>query len=101
MTKVEIVMSSEPRWMPVFVAVEAIPQPQFAAHPSHQGTTRVRESEPDVRSEEFTQRIGTAFALEDGSFVIQLTAFPVNGRLLMRPPLPGEYIDPRLRQRGT
>jgi hypothetical protein len=38
-------------------------------------------------------RVGTAYARSDGGFTIRLTAIPLNGTLVMRPPLPDEHPE--------
>ncbi|HUL12366.1 MAG TPA: hypothetical protein VLU73_09385 [Methylococcaceae bacterium] len=85
-------MSAQPDWMPVFVMAEAAVQRQFAAHPSHEGPVKA----PVASGKDFVQRVGTAIRSEDGSYAIQLTALPVNGKLMMRPARTDEYIDPTL-----
>jgi hypothetical protein len=47
-----------------------------------------------VEGADFGQRIGTALRLRDGGYAVQLTALPVDGKLLLRPSRPGEYKDP-------
>jgi len=83
-------MSPPPDWMPVFVVVAAR-RSYVAADPKSpqagaQGTT--------AHGQDVLQRIGTAVRRPDGGYSIELTALPVNGRLLMRPPQPGELLDP-------
>jgi len=78
-------------WMPVFSVIEAT-RTVRAAHPT-EATKKPPETE--VQEENFWQRIGTAFATTDGGFTILLNAFPLNGKLVVRPPKPGEGIDPR------
>lgn len=80
--------------MPVFSVLEAI-RTVHAAHP-----TEATGEPPHLEetAEDFYQRVGTAFRDEEGGFTIYLHAIPLNGRLLVRPPRPGEQPDPR--QRG-
>jgi hypothetical protein len=80
-------------WMPVFSVIEAT-RTVRAAHPT-EATKKPPEAE--VQEENFWQRIGTAYATTDGGFTILLNAFPLNGKLVVRPPKPGEGIDPRRR----
>lgn len=76
--------TEKPGWMPVFVLVQRN-QAMHAAHPDHKAAL------PEVHAEDSVQRIGTAWLEENGSYVIQLVALPVNGRLLMRPPSADEH----------
>lgn len=85
-------MTKETDWMPVFVLVERS-RSVYAAHPDH------KESLPQGHVEDVVQRIGTARREEDGSYIIQLTALPLNGQLLMRPPRSGEYPESITRER--
>ena len=64
-------------WMPVFAAA------------GRRG--RFDELTPD---DEDLQRIGTAWRNDDGSYLVSLTAVPLNGELLIRPPRLGEAIYP-------
>lgn len=50
-----------------------------AAHPDCKGTL------PSEGEEEILSRVGSAWRQQDGSYLIQLVAFPVNGQLLLRP----------------
>jgi hypothetical protein len=77
-------------WLPVFVVVPARVSVS-AAHPSYK---RSVPKGPVVEGSDFQQRVGTALRLKDGSFSVQLTAVPVDGRLLIRQPRDGEYMDP-------
>jgi hypothetical protein len=52
----------------------------------------------EIHSEDFAQRIGTAFRQEEGSLMIQLAATPINGPLLIRPPRHGEHQDPTCKE---
>jgi hypothetical protein len=77
-------MADNPEWMPVFVLVVAHGNTVQAAHPDH------KEPLPTVQAEAGAHRIGTAWRAEDGSYLIDLIALPVNGRLLIRQPRDGE-----------
>lgn len=83
-------MPKKQMWMPVFVVTRARVT-MNAAHPSVEYKL---PKEPSREGQDFEQRIGTALRLKDGSLEVQLTAVPVDGRLLIRPPLAGEYQDP-------
>jgi hypothetical protein len=87
-------MPAEASWMPVFVVVEAR-KAVHAAHPDHKGKVGPAKGAP---SQDFEQRIGTAHRQEDGSYVVKLTAVPVTGRLIIRPPRQGEHLDPTSRE---
>ncbi len=76
-------MNDTSEWMPVFILVERR-QTVHAAHPDHKVPL------PQGRAEDVLQRIGTAWREKDGSYLIQLTALPMHGDLLMRPPRSGE-----------
>lgn len=52
---------------------------QQAVHPDYKGPL------PSQRGEEVLATVGRAFRQQDGSYLIQLTAFPLNGQLLLRP----------------
>ena len=82
-------------WMPVFSVMEAT-RTVHGAHPT-QATKKVAAAAAQEQEEDFWQRVGTAFAAKDGGFTILLNAFPLNGRLFVRPPKPGEKADPRRR----
>ncbi len=78
------------KWMPVFTVTRA-PKVAYGAHPSvADPTRRAKVTEP----QENWQRIGTAFANSLGGFTIRLTAFPLNGTLVVRPPKADEQMDP-------
>jgi hypothetical protein len=64
--------------IPVFAIVRR-GSVQRAAHPDY--------SEPlsSEGEEEILNRVGSAWRQQDGSYLIQLVAFPVNGQLLLRP----------------
>jgi len=79
-------MAEELDWMPVFVLIERRRGAQ-AAHPDHKAPL------PPACAEDVVQRVGTARRDADGSYIINLTALPVNGQLLMRRPRPGEHAD--------
>ena len=78
--------SKEPDWMPVFVLIERRRGAQ-AAHPDHKAPL------PPAYAEDVVQRAGTARRDADGTYIINLTALPVSGQLLMRPPRPDETPD--------
>ncbi len=80
-------------WMPVFSVIEATK----TVHASHPTEAPAVPPEVEAQDEDFWQRVGTAFAAEDGGFTILLNAMPLNGRLIVRPPRTGEKIDPRRR----
>jgi len=82
-------VQTEAKWMPVFTVIEARQSVQ-AAHPDSKHKIVI---ERETKSQEVEQRIGTAFVQLDGSYIVQLTALPVSGRLLIRPPRDGEYRD--------
>ena len=87
-------MAEDSKWMPVFVLVtrhDAV----HAAHPDHKGAL------PKGDAEDLLQRAGTAWREADGSYLIELTALPLNGRLLMRPPRQGESPDSATRERRS
>jgi hypothetical protein len=77
-------------WMPVFVVVPAAIT-MHAAHPKHRGKI---PKGPQVDGSDFEQRIGTAMRQKDGSYSVQLTAMPMNGKLLIRPARRGDYCNP-------
>ena len=52
---------------------------QQAAHPDYKGPL------PSGRGEDVLNRVGTAWRQRDGSYFIQLMAFPVNGQLVLKP----------------
>jgi hypothetical protein len=82
-------MPDEPEWMPVFALIERRGSGMQAAHPDH------KQPLPDnaSRVEDVVHRIGTARRDADGSYVVTLTALPINGQLLLRPPRSGEYPE--------
>ena len=84
-------MSKDPDWMPVFVLVERRHE-VHAAHPSH------RDALPRASASDVLQRVGTARREADGGYLIHLTALPVSGQLLMRPPRPDESPDSTIRE---
>ena len=83
-------MPKKQTWMPVFVVTPAR-LTMSAAHPSHKYKL---PKESAREGQDFEQRIGTALRQKDGSLAVQLTALPVDGRLLIRPPRDGECQDP-------
>ena len=83
-------MPKNQNWMPVFVVVPA-QVTMHAAHPKQRGKL---PKGPQVDGADFEQRIGTAMRQSDGSYAVQLTAMPVNGKLLIRPPRRGDYCNP-------
>lgn len=81
-------------WMPVFVMIPAR-RTHYAAHPDHKGPTPKATQIAD--GADFLQRIGTAIQQEDGSYLIELAALPVSGRLLMKAPTEHDHRDPTSR----
>jgi hypothetical protein len=79
-------------WMPVFTVIEAT----RIAHASHPSEAPAKPPQVDEQ-DDFWQRVGTAFAMNDGGFTILLNAIPLSGRLVVRPPQAGEKRDPRRR----
>ena len=79
-------MTDKRRWMPVFALVGSN-KVVHASHPDHKAPV------PQAQTQHNMQRVGTAWLEEDGSYLIQLVALPVNGTLLMRPPRPDEHPD--------
>lgn len=55
----------------------------------------VEDREGDGEKKSFWTRIGVAFENKDGSYSLILAAFPVNGRIQMRDPLPPREDDDR------
>jgi len=51
---------------------------QRGAHPDYKGPL------PSDSDEELLSRVGSAWRRQDGNYLIQLVAFPVNGQLLLR-----------------
>jgi hypothetical protein len=78
------------KWMPVFTVTRA-PKTVHGAHPDVADPNRKATAQ---EPQEDWQRIGTAFANPLGGFTIRLTAFPLNGTLVVRPPKDDEHIDP-------
>lgn len=83
-------MKSSITWMPVFIVIEA----QRTVHASISCEEVDEHTKITVEGHDFWQRIGTAVARSDGGFTINLNALPINGKLVVRPPQPGEYPDP-------
>jgi len=79
-------------WMPVFVDLE----PMKTIYSTGSEDEQVRPSEEKT----VWQRIGTASARPDGGWEILINAAPLNGRLVIRPPLPDEERNaiPQLRR---
>ncbi|MGZ5027270.1 MAG: hypothetical protein ACXV9T_08845 [Methylobacter sp.] len=79
-------------WMPVFVALEPMQTISSIGSEDEQ----VRPSEEKIKT--VWQRIGTAFSRPDGGWEILVNVVPLNGRLTIRPPQPGEERNaiPRL-----
>jgi hypothetical protein len=84
------------QWMPVFVVVPATKELSVSLHEAtNYGTTYTAPKNENV-SYDYWQRVGTARARSDGGFDVQLTAVPINGRLIIRPAKEHESIDPTL-----
>jgi hypothetical protein len=81
-------------WLPVFVVHE--PMQTVSSVDSEDEQTRPN----DERAKSIWQRIGTAFARPDGGWEILVNVVPLNGRLIIRPPLPDEERNaiPQLRR---
>jgi hypothetical protein len=77
-------------WMPVFLVIPA-KRSHHAAHPDHKAAI---PQPTQILGADFLQRIGTAVQQEDGSFLLELFALPISGRLLMKPPTDSDYRDP-------
>ncbi|RAP78574.1 hypothetical protein [Paenibacillus montanisoli] len=73
----------ETDWMPAFVSLLGVQ----AAHPDYKAPL------PKAFADDVVQRVGTAWRQEDGSYIINLTAFPVSNQLLIRRPRPEESPD--------
>jgi hypothetical protein len=74
--------NKEQKWMPVFTVIES-KKKRIASYPEQEISMGQKE-ERDI--EDYELRIGTAIAQNDDSYKINLVAFPVDGRLIMRPP---------------
>jgi hypothetical protein len=85
-------MPEQPKWMPVFVVLPATAQ-AFATVNEEDSSRRVHTNITRP-GKDFWQRVGTAYLQPDGSLSVQLTAMPVNGKLVIRPPHAGENLDP-------
>ena len=72
--------------IPVFATIQR-GGVQRAAHPDYKGPL------PSEGGEEILSSVGSAWRKQDGSYLIQLFAFPVNGLLLLRP-LPEKECQP-------
>jgi hypothetical protein len=77
-------------WMPVFLVFPAR-RSHHAAHPDHKGAI---PKSTEVHGKDFLQRIGTAIIQDDGSYLVELAALPLSGRLLIRPPTEHDHRDP-------
>jgi hypothetical protein len=86
-------MSKQPGWMPVFVVVQA-PAQAVVSVPSGKGKGRQLRAKLTRSGKDYWQRIGTARLQADGSWNVQLTAIPVNGRFVIRAPRAKEFQDP-------
>jgi len=75
--------------MPVFLLLDGMPV-HHAVHPDHPGPLPTASSPP---ADDALLRVGTAIKREDGGYLIELRALPVNGTLLMRPPGPSDQRD--------
>ena len=76
-------------WMPVFAVVESTKK-RFAVYPGQESSITQKEG---IENEDYEIRVGTAIAQDDDSYKIKLVVFPVDGRLIMRPPRRGEHQD--------
>jgi hypothetical protein len=76
-------------WMPVFLVFSAR-RSHYASLPSEETVSKTNE----LSGKDFLQRIGTAVQQEDGSYLLDLAALPVNGKLLIKPPTEHDYRDP-------
>lgn len=72
-------------WMPVFVVVRR----RCAQSVEDDLDTTLDDGAADE-----VQRIGTAWRNDDGSYLVSLSALPVNGELLIRPPRLGDALYP-------
>ena len=75
--------------MPIFTVIES-EKKRFASYPGQESSMGQKE-ERDV--ENYELRVGTAIDQNDGTYKINLVAFPVNGKLFMRPPNRDEHQD--------
>lgn len=87
----------EHKWMPVFTIIEST-KTRYATHPDQQSSMGYKE---DIDTENYELRVGTALIQNDGSYKIQLVAFPVDGKLLMRPPHGDEHQDLTQREKSS
>jgi hypothetical protein len=78
------------QWMPAFIVFPATRE--LAASDTDEAVYTAEQ--PRSVPHDYWQRVGTAHARSDGGFDIHLTAIPVNGRLIIRPPKEHESIDP-------
>jgi hypothetical protein len=86
-------MPTEHKWMPVFSVIEA----RRSIRIDHPSVGKGEKSpKVEILGQDFEQRIGTAYQEQD-TLVVHLTAFPVDGRLRIRPPRHGEQMDPTSR----
>ena len=76
--------------MPVFIVLPATRE----LTASDTGETVYTAEQPNSVPHDYWQRVGTALARSDGGFDIHLSAVPINGRLVIRPPKEHELIDP-------
>jgi hypothetical protein len=77
-------------WMPVFLVMPAR-RANYAEHPNNKGERPARALKEGT---DFLQRIGTAVKQDDGSYLIELAALPVSGRLLIKAPSKNDLRDP-------
>lgn len=77
------------KWMPVFTVIEGTKK-RFATYPEQESSITQKES---TENEDYELRVGTAIAQDDDSYKIKLVVYPVDGRLIMRPPRRGEHQD--------
>jgi hypothetical protein len=79
--------------MPVFLVMPATLS-HHASHPDHKPAISKRNEKTGT---DVLQRIGTAIQQEDGGWLVDLLALPVDGRLLIRAPTEHDRLDPTLR----
>jgi len=77
------------KWMPVFAIIESTKK-RFVVYPGQESSIVQKE---DFENKDYEIRVGTAIAQDDDSYKINLVVFPIDGRLIMRPPRRGEHQD--------
>lgn len=83
-------MQNTRSWMPVFVVLESV-QEIVGVHSDVKSCPLPQAGQ---KTQDYSQRVGTAFLGKNGEIEVRLFALPLNGRFVLRAATPADRINP-------